>query len=68
MTKVHAEFVCAAAESPPPPVLAATRALRQSLAKEPKWDVILKDTSATSSTVIIVDAYNVIYHWPRLKK
>jgi Predicted RNA-binding protein containing a PIN domain len=34
--------------------------------QEPDWDVILNATA--SSPLVIVDAYNVIHKWPRLKK
>lgn len=34
--------------------------------QEPDWDVILNVTA--SAPLLIVDAYNVIYQWPRLKK
>lgn len=46
--------------------ISAARTLRQSLAKEPDWEAILNNTS--SSPLVIVDAYNVIHQWPRLKK
>lgn len=36
------------------------------MAKEPEWDVILNGT--LSSPLVIIDAYNVIHKWPRLKK
>eukprot|EP00978_Attheya_sp_CCMP212_P007713 scaffold17925_cov56-Attheya_sp.AAC.6 len=34
--------------------------------QEPDWAVILNNTM--SSPLVIVDAYNIIYQWPRLKK
>lgn len=34
--------------------------------QEPDWDVILNATA--SSPLVIVDAYNIIHKWPRLKK
>jgi len=42
------------------------KTLRKTRAQEPDWDVILNAT--LSSPLVIVDAYNVIYKWPRLKK
>lgn len=39
---------------------------RQRKGQEPDWDVILNATA--SSPLVIVDAYNVIHKWPRLKK
>lgn len=42
------------------------RSLRRSLARDPDWDVILNSTAA--SPLVIVDGYNVIHKWPRLKK
>eukprot|EP00559_Dactyliosolen_fragilissimus_P008193 CAMPEP_0184855044 /NCGR_PEP_ID=MMETSP0580-20130426/381_1 /TAXON_ID=1118495 /ORGANISM="Dactyliosolen fragilissimus" /LENGTH=509 /DNA_ID=CAMNT_0027349459 /DNA_START=277 /DNA_END=1806 /DNA_ORIENTATION=+ len=39
---------------------------RQRLNREPDWDVILNATVA--SPLVIVDAYNIIHKWPRLKK
>ena len=39
---------------------------RANRGKEPEWDVILNATA--SSPLVIVDGYNVIYKWPRLKK
>lgn len=39
---------------------------RQRQAQEPDWEVILNATA--SSPLVIVDGYNVIHKWPRLKK
>ena len=39
---------------------------RSQRGKEPDWDVILNQTA--SSPLFIVDGYNVIHKWPRLKK
>jgi len=39
---------------------------RQRKGGEPNWDVILNATA--SSPLVMVDGYNVIYQWPRLKK
>jgi predicted RNA-binding protein with PIN domain len=39
---------------------------RQRQAQEPDWEVILNGTA--SSPLVIVDGYNVIHKWPRLKK
>ena len=39
---------------------------RSKRGKEPDWDVILSRSS--SSPLFIVDGYNVIHKWPRLKK
>ena len=39
---------------------------RSQRGKEPDWDVILNQTA--SSPLFIVDGYNVIHNWPRLKK
>ena len=39
---------------------------RSKKGQEPDWDVILNATAA--SPLVIVDGYNIIYKWPRLKK
>ena len=39
---------------------------RSQRGKDPDWDVILNQTA--SSPLFIVDGYNVIHKWPRLKK
>ena len=39
---------------------------RKKRGEQPNWDVILNATA--SSPLVIVDAYNVIHKWPRLKK
>lgn len=39
---------------------------RQRQAQEPDWEVILNGTA--SSPLVIVDGYNIIHKWPRLKK
>jgi predicted RNA-binding protein with PIN domain len=39
---------------------------RQRKGQEPDWSVILNATAA--SPLVIIDGYNVIYQWPRLKK
>lgn len=39
---------------------------RKKRGQEPEWDVILNATA--TSPLVLVDAYNVIYQWPRLKK
>lgn len=44
----------------------AAKTLRQTRAQEPEWDVILNAT--LSSPLVIIDGYNVIHKWPRLKK
>lgn len=35
---------------------------------EVDWDVILSNGNGTASPLLLVDGYNVIYQWPRLKK
>lgn len=42
------------------------RVERAQRGKEPDWDVILNRTA--SSPLVLVDGYNVIHKWPRLKK
>lgn len=39
---------------------------RRKRGQDPDWDVILNRTAA--SPLMIVDGYNIIHHWPRLKK
>jgi len=39
---------------------------RTRLGQEPDWDVVLNATA--TRPLVIVDAYNIIYKWPRLKK
>jgi uncharacterized protein len=39
---------------------------RKRKGQDPDWDVILSRTA--SSPLVIVDGYNIIYKWPRLKK
>jgi uncharacterized protein len=39
---------------------------RQRRGQEPNWDVILNRTAV--DPLLIVDGYNIIYAWPRLKK
>lgn len=39
---------------------------RKRKGQDPDWDVILNQT--TASPLVIVDGYNIIYKWPRLKK
>eukprot|EP00567_Pseudictyota_dubia_P000310 CAMPEP_0197467748 /NCGR_PEP_ID=MMETSP1175-20131217/65728_1 /TAXON_ID=1003142 /ORGANISM="Triceratium dubium, Strain CCMP147" /LENGTH=320 /DNA_ID=CAMNT_0043003829 /DNA_START=254 /DNA_END=1216 /DNA_ORIENTATION=- len=39
---------------------------RSKRGKEPDWDVILNRTA--SSPLVLIDGYNVIHKWPRLKK
>jgi predicted RNA-binding protein with PIN domain len=39
---------------------------RRRKGQDPDWDVILNRTA--SSPLVIVDGYNIIYKWPRLKK
>lgn len=39
---------------------------RKRRGQDPDWDVILNQTA--SSPLVIVDGYNIIYKWPRLKK
>ena len=39
---------------------------RRKRGQDPDWDVILNQTA--SSPLLIVDGYNIIYKWPRLKK
>jgi predicted RNA-binding protein with PIN domain len=39
---------------------------RRRKGQNPDWDVILSRTA--SSPLVIVDGYNIIYKWPRLKK
>lgn len=39
---------------------------RRQRGQDPDWDVILNRTA--SSPLMIVDGYNIIYKWPRLKK
>mmetsp|Transcript_38109 Transcript_38109/g.57020 ORF Transcript_38109/g.57020 Transcript_38109/m.57020 type:complete len:464 (-) Transcript_38109:85-1476(-) len=39
---------------------------RKKRGQEPDWDVILNNTS--TSPLVIVDGYNVVHQWPRLKK
>lgn len=39
---------------------------RQKRGREPDWDVILSNTG--SSPLVVVDAYNIMHRWPRLKK
>uniref|UniRef100_A0A7S4MBD6 Uncharacterized protein n=1 Tax=Odontella aurita TaxID=265563 RepID=A0A7S4MBD6_9STRA len=42
------------------------RVERSQRGKEPDWDVILNRTA--SSPLVMIDGYNVIHKWPRLKK
>ena len=44
----------------------SARVERKKRGQEPDWDVILNATM--SSPLVMVDAYNIIYKWPRLKK
>jgi len=44
----------------------AAKLERQKRGQEPDWDVILNATAATP--LMLVDGYNVIYQWSRLKK
>ena len=44
----------------------SAKLLRQKRGKEPDWDVILNGT--LSSPLVIIDGYNVIHKWSRLKK
>ena len=37
-------------------------------AKDVDWDVVLSHGNGTASPLVLVDGYNVIYQWPRLKK
>jgi predicted RNA-binding protein with PIN domain len=46
--------------------LEEARLERQKKGQEPDWDVILNATA--SSPLVIVDGYNIIHKWPRLKK
>lgn len=39
---------------------------RKKRGQDPNWDVILNTTA--TSPLVIVDGYNIIYKWPRLKK
>jgi predicted RNA-binding protein with PIN domain len=39
---------------------------RKKRGQDPNWDVILSRTA--TSPLVIVDGYNIIYKWPRLKK
>jgi predicted RNA-binding protein with PIN domain len=39
---------------------------RKRRGQDPDWEVILNQTA--SSPLVIVDGYNIIYKWPRLKK
>ena len=43
----------------------SARVERKKRGQEPDWDVILNATM--SSPLVMVDAYNIIYKWPRLK-
>jgi predicted RNA-binding protein with PIN domain len=40
--------------------------VRSKRGQDPDWDVILN--SSMSTPLVIVDAYNIIHQWPRLKK
>ena len=42
------------------------RVERSKRGQEPDWDVILNQTA--SSPLLLIDGYNVIHKWPRLKK
>jgi predicted RNA-binding protein with PIN domain len=39
---------------------------RRRKGQDPDWDIVLNQT--TASPLVIVDGYNIIYKWPRLKK
>jgi predicted RNA-binding protein with PIN domain len=41
---------------------------RKKKGQDPNWEVILNQTLAAVAPLVIVDGYNVIYQWARLKK
>lgn len=48
--------------------VAAKAEERSRKGQEPDWAVILNRTAAYADPLVMVDGYNVIYKWPRLRK